>query len=106
MKSKISLAFKNCKKENRTALITYTVAGDNTKNNSLKILKAISKHADILELGFPHNTPIADGGQIQESFYKGINYATTYEIYFGNDLLNWILPGPSYWCRTDSRFCR
>ena len=37
MKSKISLAFKNCKKENRTALITYTVAGENTKNNSLKI---------------------------------------------------------------------
>ena len=26
-----------CKKEKRTALITYTVAGDNTKNNSLKI---------------------------------------------------------------------
>jgi len=72
MKSKISLAFKNCKKENRTALITYTVAGDNTKNNSLKILEAISKHADILELGFPHNTPIADGGQIQESSYRAL----------------------------------
>ena len=72
MKSKISLAFKNCKKENRTALITYTVAGDNTKNNSLKILKAISKHADILELGFPHNTPIADGGQIQGSSHRAL----------------------------------
>ena len=61
---KICIAFKNCKGK-RTALITYTVAGDNTKSNSLKILNAISKHADILELGFPHNTPIADGGQIQ-----------------------------------------
>ena len=30
MKSKISIAFENCKKENRPALITYTVAGDNT----------------------------------------------------------------------------
>ena len=49
MKSKISLAFKKCKKEKRPALITYTVAGDNTKNNSLKILKTISKHADLLE---------------------------------------------------------
>ena len=38
MKSKISLAFERCKKEKRPALITYTVAGDNTKNNSLKIL--------------------------------------------------------------------
>ena len=72
MKSKISLAFKKCKKEKRPALITYTVAGDNTKNNSLKILNTISKHADILELGFPHNTPIADGGQIQESSHRAL----------------------------------
>ena len=72
MKSKISLAFKKCKKEKRPALITYTVAGDNTKNNSLKILKTISKHADLLELGFPHNTPIADGGQIQESSHRAL----------------------------------
>ena len=67
MKSKTAIAFENCKKENRPALITYTVAGDNTKNNSLKILNKISKYADILECGFPHNTPIADGVQIQGS---------------------------------------
>ena len=72
MKSKIALAFENCKKEKRSALITYTVAGDNTQNNSLKILNAISKHADIIELGFPHNTPIADGGQIQGSSYRAL----------------------------------
>ena len=72
MKSKISLAFEKCRKESRPALITYTVAGDNTKNNSLKILNAISKHADILELGFPHNTPIADGGQIQSSSHRAL----------------------------------
>ena len=41
MKSKIRLAFEKCKKEKRPALITYTVAGDNNKNNSLKILKTI-----------------------------------------------------------------
>ena len=72
MKSKIALAFDKCKKEKRPALITYTVAGDNTKNNSLKILNRISKHADILECGFPHNTPIADGGQIQGSSYRAL----------------------------------
>ena len=72
MKSKISIAFENCKKENRPALITYTVAGDNTKNNSLKILNKISKYADILECGFPHNTPIADGGQIQGSSHRAL----------------------------------
>ena len=72
MKSKITEVFEKCKKEKRAALITYTVAGDNTKNNSLKILNSISKHADILELGFPHNTPIADGGQIQGSSYRAL----------------------------------
>ena len=72
MKSKIALTFNNCKKLRRPALITYTVAGDNTKNNSLKILNKISKHADILELGFPHNTPIADGGQIQGSSHRAL----------------------------------
>ena len=43
-----------------------------SKINSLKILNKISKHADILELGFPHNTPIADGGQIQGSSYRAL----------------------------------
>ena len=72
MKSKITLAFEKCKKEKRPALITYTVAGDNNENNSLKILNVISKYTDILEVGFPHNTPIADGGQIQTSSYRAL----------------------------------
>jgi tryptophan synthase alpha chain len=70
--SQISLAFKKCRKEKRSALLTYTVAGDNTKKKSLEILNAISNHADICEIGFPHNTPIADGGQIQSSSYRAI----------------------------------
>ena len=72
MRSRIRLAFEKCKKEKRAALITYTVAGDNTKKNSLKILNSIAKNADILELGFPHNTPIADGGQIQGSSHRAL----------------------------------
>ncbi len=72
MNSLISKTFTAVKKENRPALLTYTVAGDNTKKKSLEILKSISIHADICELGFPHNTPIADGGQIQTSAYRAI----------------------------------
>ena len=68
----ISLAFKKCQREKRPALLTYTVAGDNTKKKSLEILNSISSHADICEIGFPHNTPIADGGQIQTSSYRAI----------------------------------
>ena len=72
MSSLINQAFQNAKSENRPALLTYTVAGDNTKKRSLEILKSISNYADICELGFPHNTPIADGGQIQTSAYRAI----------------------------------
>ena len=75
--STINFAFKNCKKEKRPALITFTVAGDNTKKNSLKILNSIAKHADILELSFLHNCPIADGGQIQNSTYRSLKNGTT-----------------------------
>ena len=70
--SQINLAFKKSKKDKRSALLTYTVAGDNSKKKSLEILNAISNYADICEIGFPHNTPIADGGQIQTSSYRAI----------------------------------
>ncbi|MDC3035996.1 tryptophan synthase subunit alpha [Candidatus Pelagibacter sp.] len=72
MNSLINQAFQKAKSENRPALLTYTVAGDNTKKKSLEILKSISNYTDICELGFPHNTPIADGGQIQTSAYRAI----------------------------------
>ena len=72
MVSLINEVFKKARNAKRPALLTYTVAGDNTKKKSLDILKSISAHADICELGFPHNTPIADGGQIQTSAYRAI----------------------------------
>ena len=72
MLNPISAAFIKAKQENRPALLTYTVAGDSSKKQSLNILKSISKNADILELGVPHNTPVADGSQIQTSAYRAI----------------------------------
>jgi len=72
MRSKIFDTFEKCKKNKRPALLTYTVAGDSTKSESLKIIKSIAQHADIIELGFPHNTPVADGAQIQESSYRAL----------------------------------
>ena len=72
MISKIFETFEKCKRDKRPALLTYTVAGDNTKNTSLEIIKSIAQHADIIELGFPPNTPVADGEQIQESSYRAL----------------------------------
>ena len=57
MLNPISLAFKKAKEEKRPALLTYTVAGDSSKKQSLEILKAISKYADILEaVSYTHLT--------------------------------------------------
>ncbi len=82
MLNPINVAFKKAEKENRPALLTYTVAGDSTKKQSLEILKAISKDADILELGVPHNTPVADGSQIQTSSYRAIKNGIKIEDIF------------------------
>ena len=54
--------------------MNYLAAGIKVypENLILKILSSIAKYADILELGFPHNTPIADGGQIQGSSHRSL----------------------------------
>ena len=70
--SNLGLAFKKCKEENRPALLTYTVAGDPSKKKSFEILKAISSHADICEIGVGHNCNTGDGKQIQDSTYRAI----------------------------------
>ena len=72
MKNSINNAFKVAKKENRPALISYTVCGDNTKDKSLQILNSISKDLDIAEWGIPHNCPTADGKDIQNSSYRAL----------------------------------
>ena len=70
--SNLSLAFEKCRQENRPALLTYTVSGDPNKKKSFEILKAISSHADICEIGVGHNCNTGDGKQIQDSTYRAI----------------------------------
>ena len=72
MKSEIQLAFEKCRKENRPALISYIVSSDPNKEKSLKILKSISSHVDLAEIGFPFSTPIGDGADIQTSSFRAI----------------------------------
>jgi len=70
--SNLALTFKKCRKENRPALLTYAVSGDPNKKKSFEILKAISLHADICEIGVGHNCNTGDGKQIQDSTYRAI----------------------------------
>jgi len=68
----LASAFKKCRQEHRPALLTYTVSGDPNKKKSFEILKAISSHADICEIGVGHNCNTGDGKQIQNSTYRAI----------------------------------
>ena len=70
--SNLASTFKKCRQENRPALLTYTVSGDPNKKKSFEILKAISSHADICEIGLGHNCNTGDGKQIQNSTYRAI----------------------------------
>ena len=90
MASLINHAFQSAKRENRPALLTYTVAGDNTKKNSLKILKAISKYADICEVGFPQSTDSNPGEEdsasvtaIEKSYFNVIGVAGPKDVVSG-----------------------
>jgi len=82
--SNIASAFKKCKQEHRPALLTYTVSGDPNKKKSFEILKSISSHTDICEIGVGHNCNTGDGKQIQDSTYRaiknGIKIKDTFEI--------------------------
>ena len=84
MMNRIDLAFKKGQIERRPLLITYTVCGDPNKKKSLEILKSISEHVDIAELGYPFSCPGADGPDIQNSTYRaienGINMKQTFEL--------------------------
>ena len=72
--SNIATAFKKCRQEHRPALLTYTVSGDPNVKKSFEILKAISSHADICEIGVGHNCNTGDGKQIQNSTYRAVSY--------------------------------
>ena len=80
----IATTFKKCKQEGRPVLLTYTVSGDPNKKKSFEILKAISLHADICEIGVGHNCNTGDGKQIQDSTYRaiknGIKISDTFKI--------------------------
>ena len=70
--SNLAITFKKCKEQNRPALLSYIVSGDPNKKKTFEILKSISNHTDICEIGIGHNCNTGDGKQIQDSTYRAI----------------------------------
>ncbi len=77
-------AFHNTHEARRVAFMPFLVAGDPDMKRSLAIFKAVSKYADMLEIGFPYSDPLADGPTIQaadeRALKSGINTAKVFDL--------------------------
>jgi tryptophan synthase alpha chain len=66
MTTRIDRRFADLQRDDRAALVTFTMAGDPDTKTSLEILKALpTAGADVIELGMPFTDPMADGPAIQ-----------------------------------------
>ena len=73
MSTRIEKRFAKLKAEGRTALVTFTMAGDPDTATSLAVIKALPKAgADMLEIGMPFTDPMADGPAIQASGVRAL----------------------------------
>src|ERR1700681_2172573 len=85
MTERMDRRFAALRNEGRTALVTFTMAGDPDEATSLAIIKALPKAgADVIELGMPFTDPMADGPAIQaagmRALHAGANMKKTLAI--------------------------
>ncbi|KAF2866167.1 tryptophan synthase-like protein [Massariosphaeria phaeospora] len=76
----IKKTFAQCKKEGRSALVTYVTAGYPTAEDTADIMLGMEAGgADLIELGMPFTDPIADGPTIQKSNTQALKNGVTTE---------------------------
>ncbi|KAJ4297640.1 hypothetical protein N0V90_005534 [Kalmusia sp. IMI 367209] len=78
----IKKTFAQCKKEGRSALVTYVTAGYPTAQETPDIMLGMEAGgADVIELGMPFTDPIADGPTIQKANTQALkNGVNTTEV--------------------------
>jgi len=78
MTTRIDRRFADLKRDGRSGLVTFTMAGDPDTKTSLAILKELPKAgADVIELGMPFTDPMADGPAIQAGGLRALNAGQT-----------------------------
>src|SRR5947209_16099960 len=78
MTTRIDARFAELKREGRSALVTFLMAGDPDPLTSLNIIKALPKAgADIIEIGMPFTDPMADGPAIQAAGLRALKGGMT-----------------------------
>ena len=78
MTTRIDARFAELAKQDRSAFVTFLMAGDPDPKTSLDILKALPKAgADIIEIGMPFTDPMADGPSIQAAGLRALKAGMT-----------------------------
>jgi tryptophan synthase alpha chain len=71
--SRLDARFALLRRENRAALVTFTMAGDPDFDTSLNIVNGLPKAgADVIEIGMPFSDPMADGPAIQSAGLRAL----------------------------------
>ncbi|MHA1734541.1 MAG: tryptophan synthase subunit alpha [Promethearchaeota archaeon] len=83
-KNRIDSTFENLVSRNEAAFIPFVVLGDPDRETTLKIVKAIEPHSDVIEVGIPFSDPMADGptiqGANQRAFAAGMNTDRAFDV--------------------------
>ncbi|MCX5656950.1 MAG: tryptophan synthase subunit alpha [Candidatus Omnitrophica bacterium] len=75
--NRIVQKFRELKKADKKALITYVMAGDPDLRMTYKLILEMARQgADIIELGVPFSDPIADGPTIQRAGQRALRSKT------------------------------
>lgn len=75
--SRLAQCFQNLKSQNKTALISYIMAGDSSPDVTVPLLhKMVAEGVDILEVGLPFSDPMADGPVIAAAAERALQAGT------------------------------
>lgn len=74
----LAAAFARAKAEDRAALIGYLPAGFPTREDSVRLMRAmVAAGVDIVEVGLPYSDPLMDGPVIQAAADQALRAGTT-----------------------------
>ena len=77
---RIGEVFDAARREGRTALVPYVVAGYPDAETSFEIaLATIDNGADVLEIGLPYSDPLADGATLQRASSAALEAGATFD---------------------------
>ena len=78
--NRIDAAFEKARSENRSALIPFITCGDPDLEATLELVPELERAgADLVEIGFAHSDPIAEGPTIQAASTRALRHGTRLE---------------------------